>query len=154
MDGTAGTLPGGRVRCWERLRLQARDVVGRGAAVAADERARVAALEARVEVEVGVERDPVLDAQVLVADHAAGAKELAAGHEAVRLVEGERALDAVEQLCAPGRRLVAQADARAPGAVVQRADEPPPLLVKQEKPVGFGARQVVDLGAAGTAATD
>ena len=84
----------------------------------------------------------MLDGQVLVADHAAGTEELAAGHEAVWLVEGELTLDAVEQLCTPGHRVVAQADARAPGAVVQRADEPPPLLmqISQALSYSYGAK--------------
>ena len=115
MDRAAGALPVVAVAGGARVLVQALEVVGSGADIAAVEGAEAPALKTGVEVDVGVELGVFADPDVPVAQHVRLVQHLAPGHQAVWLVQGQGALDALEEV---GVVYGGEAYAGALGAVV------------------------------------
>lgn len=120
MDGTAGTLPMVGITVRPGVLIQTLQVVGSRADVTAVEGPNGAALETRVEVDVGVQLGILSDLDVLVAEHAGVVYHLAPGHQTVWFVQGQGALDALEEVGVVDRR---DPNARALCTDVQRANE-------------------------------
>jgi hypothetical protein len=123
MNGTVGALPRIRVIGRPIVLIQTLHVVGRRANVTAEQRPGLSAVQASVQVEVGVELAVFGDFDVLVADHVGLVDNLAAGYEAVWLVKGEWTHRALEEVGVAHLGLGAPSNALTSRTHVERARE-------------------------------